>query len=415
MSPEPAPAPEGMAAEVRAAIRSQRRRGRFSTLVWLVLLAVLATTLAWWYWPRENTLEWETRLVDRGDMVLEATATGNLEPRREVTVGAEISGLIEVVHVIENDPVAVGDELARFNSDELRVSLAQSQARLDLARASVAEAEANLEEAQADAARVISLVERNMASQAELDAARAAVKRASARIDYSTASVREAEAAVSAAETRLDKAVIVSPIDGVVLKRNVEPGNTVAASFQAPQLFVLAEDLRELELHVSVDEADVGLVKPEQSASFTVDAWPGRSFEARVLRVFLYPTIESNVVTYTAVLEVDNADERLLPGMTATATIRTGSSEDILRVPNAALRYRPPGGENGTPGMFSGPPGMMRGNDDGGGSTVWLLRDGQPVRVPVRTGRTDGLFTEIISGSVSTGDRVVVGVSRSDE
>lgn len=398
-----------MAEEVRAAIRSQRRRGRTGSLI-LIVSALAIALLTWWLWPREAVLQWQTRTVDRGNIVLTATATGNLEPRREVTVGAEISGLLREVLVSENDPVAIGDVLARFDTEELEVNLAQAEARLALARASVAEAEATLEESRANAQRMANLVDRNMASRAELDAANAAAMRARARISSAEASVREAQASVSAARTRLDKSVITSPINGVVLKRNVEPGNTMAASFQAPELFVLAEDLREMELHVSVDEADIGLIRAGQPASFTVDAWPGREFEAHVLRVFLYPEIESNVVTYTTVLDVDNSDSSLLPGMTATATIITGTREDTIRVPNAALRFQPPAEDTGA-GMFAGPPGMIRGGSGRSGGAVWLLREGEPHRVPIRTGRTDGAYTEVIDGAVTVGDEIIVGMT----
>ncbi|HSH49650.1 MAG TPA: efflux RND transporter periplasmic adaptor subunit, partial [Halomonas sp.] len=342
------------------------------------------------------------------------TATGNLEPRSEVTVGAEISGLIREVLVIENDPVAIGDILARFDTEELEVNLVQSEAQLSLAQASVAEAQATLEETIIDERRLTRLVERNLASRAELDTAHAAAKRAIARVSYSQASVREAEASVSASRTRLAKAVITSPINGVVLKRNVEPGNTVAASFQTPELFILAEDLREMELHVSLDEADVGLVEPRQPATFNVDAWPGREFAAVVVRVYLYPTIESNVVTYTTVLGVDNSDEDLLPGMTATATITTGTRERVVRVPNMALRFQPPSDGQASGGFMMGP-GGTRGSSSSGsrqGNSLWLLRDGQPERVPVRTGYTDGLYTEILGDTLSVGDEVLVGMSQ---
>lgn len=401
--------PETIASEVRSVIRSRRRRGRSGLIAWIAVALVLVALLVWALWPRETTVEWQTRSVDRGDMALSATATGNLEPRSEVTVGAEISGLIREVLVVENDPVAVGDVLARFDTEELEVNLAQTEARLALAQASVAEAEATLEEATVDERRLASLVARNMASQAEVDAARAGVKRAAARVRYSEASVREAQAIVSASRTRLDKAVITSPIKGVVLKRNIEPGNTVAASFQAPELFILAEDLREMELHVSLDEADVGLVRPGQPATFTVDAWPGEEFAAEVLSVYLYPTIENNVVTYTTVLGVDNPDEKLLPGMTATATITTGEREQVIRVPNMALRFQPPGDEEEGGGLRIG--GMRRPAAERSGNAVWLLRDGQPERIPVRTGYSDGLYTEILGDALSPGDEVVVGMS----
>lgn len=232
---------------VMATIRAQQARGRGARrALAAVLVLLVAAIIGWMVWPESAPTRWRTETVGRGDMQLTATATGSLEPKSEVSVGAEISGLVQQVRVDENDPVSIGQVLARFDTDELEVALEQAQAQLALSRASV----------------------------------------------------RQARATVSQARTRLEKAVITSPINGVVLKRAIEPGTTVAASFQTPELFLLAEDLSAMELHVSMDEADVGLVHPDQSASFTVDAWPGRAFPAKVLKVHLYPTVENNVVTY---------------------------------------------------------------------------------------------------------------------
>src|SRR5690625_958283 len=260
-----------MADKVRTAMASQRRRGRSGLVGWAAAGLVIVVLLIWWLWPSAEGIEWETHAIDRGDMVLVVTASGNLEPRSEVTVGAEVSGLISEVLVTENDRVSYGDVLARFDTEELEVNLAQAEARLELARASVAEAEATLEESTIEQRRTVSMHERNMASQAEVDTARAAVMRARARVMSANASVSEAEAALSASRTRLEKAIITSPVNGVVLKRDIEPGSTVAASFQAPELFILAEDLREMELHISLDEADVSQVKSGQPATFTVE------------------------------------------------------------------------------------------------------------------------------------------------
>lgn len=343
-------------------------------------------------------------------MLLTATATGNLEPKSEITVGAEISGLIEAVYVVENDRVQQGAVLARFDTEELQVNLQEAEARLALAKASVEEARATLAEATVDLRRKDELRQRGTASQSELDSAVAARDRAAARVTYAHATVSEAEAAVSMARTRLEKAVITSPINGVVLQRSVEPGNTVAANFQTPQLFILAEDLRQMELHVALDEADVGMVAAGQPATFTVDAWPDREFEATVLSVYLYPTVENNVVTYTTVLGVDNAEGLLKPGMTATATIRTGFREQVLRIPNAALRFTPPSTDEHR-GLLSGPPGMHRGSaGDAPGNSVWVLRDGQPQRLAIRARFTDGRFTELEGGELAEGEQVIVGM-----
>ncbi|MBC7182900.1 MAG: efflux RND transporter periplasmic adaptor subunit [Marinobacter sp.] len=401
---------EAMAAEVNRIIGSERKRGRASRLIWLFTVVAISGLAGWWLWPAEQKMAWQTETLDRGDMVLAATATGSLEPKSEVSVGAEISGLITQVPVDENDQVTEGQVLALFDTDELAVALEQAEAQLALSLASVAEAEATLEEAKVDERRISALRERGTSAQAELDAAIAARKRAEAKLAYARASVRQADASVLQARTRLEKAVITSPINGVVLQRSIEPGNTVAASFQTPVLFLLAEDLKAMELHVSMDEADVGMVEAGQTATFTVDAWSGRVFSAEVLKVHLYPSVENNVVTYITVLSVDNSEGLLKPGMTATATIETGRREDVLRVPNRAFRFTPPAADKGGGGLFSHP-GARAGSDRGGPSnTVWVLRDGEPARVVVETGASDGRYTELPGNELAEGDQVITGM-----
>lgn len=411
ISPNPQePRLDDLTREVQAVIRSEHTRGRLGLALWVLSGLLIAAVAAWWLWPAGQRIVWQTHDVDRGDMLLTATATGNLAPKREVSVGAEISGLITEVLVAENDAVRQGDVLARFDTEELRVNLEQAEARLALAMASVAESQATLAETRLDEQRMREVVGLQLASQADLDAARAARERAEARLSHAQASVREAQAAVSVAQTRLGKAVITSPIDGVVLERNVEPGTTVAASFQTPQLFLLAEDLREMELHVALDEADVALVEAGQPAAFTVDAWPNERFRAEVLKVYVYPTVENNVVTYTTVLTADNTDGRLKPGMTATATITTGSRQNVLRVPNQALRFKPPQAEQ-EGGIRLGRPGRNEPRGTSTGNLVWTLENGEPTRVPILTGRTDGRYTEVLSDELKAGDMVLVGFS----
>lgn len=399
-----------MAEEVRAVLRTEHKRGRLGLVATAVAILVVLALIAWWLAPRTEIIVWQTHAVDRGDMLLTATATGNLEPKREVTVGAEISGLVTEVLVSENDSVRQGEVLARFDTEELEVNLEQVEARLAVAQASVAESAATLEEARLDEQRAQGIFARGLAPEADLDRARATRARSEARLLSSQASVREARATVSVARTRLNKAVITSPIDGVVLDRNVEPGNAVAASFQTPLLFLLAEDLREMELHISLDEADVALVQAGQQATFTVDAWPNEAFQARVLEVYLYPTVENNVVTYTTVLSADNSEGRLKPGMTATATITTGERQDVLRVPNQALRFKPPQ-QKSSQGIQLGPPGSSAPRDNDSGSTVWQLRDGEPQRLPIRTSHTDGRYTLVLSNELTAGDEILIGFS----
>lgn len=410
------PSLKKMADEAYTVIRAERHRDRFSTFGWLAFVVVIMLALLWWLWPAGSKVQWQTYTLDRADMVLTAMATGNLKPKSEVSVGAEISGLVSEVLVSENDQIGQGQVLAKFDTEELDVVLQQATAGLALAEASLFEATATLEEALLDEHRTQPLVQQTLLHQAALDKAVATRKRAEGRVAYSKATVAQAEATISQARTRLEKSVITSPINGVVLQRSIEPGTTVAASFQTPVLFLLAEDLGQMELHVSMDEADVSMVKAGQSATFTVDAWSNREFAAQVVKVYLYPTVENNVVTYTTVLAVDNSEHLLQPGMTATATITTGRREQALRVINTAFRFAPPAIEGQEGGIFSHP--ASRDNDQSLASSnmLWILADDKPQRVLVRTGYTDGRYTEILSDELSQGDKILIGImSSSDE
>lgn len=401
-----------MADEVNAVIRTERHRHRFNTAGWLALLVAGVCALAWWLWPADARIQWQTYTLDRADMVLTAMATGNLQPKSEVLVGAEISGLISEVLVAENDEISQGQILAKFDTEELDLALQQATAGLALAKASLFQATATLEEAVIDERRTQSLVQQKMLPQAALDKAVATSRRAAGGSAFSRATVAQAEATISQARTRLEKAVITSPIDGVVLQRSIEPGTTVAASFQTPVLFLLAQDLALMELHVSMDEADVSMVKAGQSATFTVDAWSSRRFDAQVVKVYLYPTVENNVVTYTTVLAVDNSEHLLQPGMTATATITTGIRQQALRVLNTAFRFTPPATEGEDGGLFSHPASHSNDQSLVSSNTIWILDGDQPRRVLVRTGYTDGRFTEILSEEVSQGDKILTGIMR---
>ncbi|MCB1679861.1 MAG: efflux RND transporter periplasmic adaptor subunit [Halioglobus sp.] len=405
------PSLQVMADEVQKVIRAEKNRKRFNALGWLVLVGAVTSVLLWWFWPSPVKVHWQTYTLDRADMVLTAMATGNLQPKSEVSVGAEISGLIREVLVAENDTIRQGQVLARFDTEELDVALQQATAGLALARASLFETTATLEEAQLAERRTRSLVQQRMLPQAALDEAIAKRKRAEGQVAYAKATVQQAEATISQARTRLEKAVITSPINGVVLQRSIEPGTTVAASFQTPVLFLLAQDLGQMELHVSMDEADVSMVRAGQRATFTVDAWAGREFDARVAKVYLYPTVEDNVVTYTTVLSVDNSQHLLQPGMTATATIYTGKRERALRVPNTAFRFTPPAAQGRDEGLFSRPASRADDHALASSNTIWVLAAEQPRRVLVRTGYTDGRYTEILSDELSEGDRILIGVA----
>ncbi|NVM22247.1 MAG: efflux RND transporter periplasmic adaptor subunit, partial [Desulfobacterales bacterium] len=279
---------------------------------WLIvaLLAIVAatTTVVWKRAENSNSTRYKTLEVQRGNLTITVTATGTLEPTNQVDVGSELSGIIKTVEVDYNDSVKTGQVLARLDTDKLEAQVLKSKAALESARAKVLQAQATVKEMREQIARlkrVWELSDGKVPSQHDLDAAEAALERANADEASAGAQVTEAKATLQANETDLSKAVIHSPINGIVLLRNVEPGQTVAASFQAPVLFTLAEDLSKMELHVDIDEADVGQVKPEQDATFTVDAYPDLRFPARIFRVYYAPQVVQDVVTYKALLTID--------------------------------------------------------------------------------------------------------------
>ncbi len=396
-----------------------------------VLLLALA---ALFFTRREPPPSFATQQVQRGDLRVTVSATGNLQPTNEVEVGSELSGLVTEVNVDNNDQVTRGQVLARIDTARLQDSITQSKASLQSAVADVAQAEATAQQTKAALARfeeVHALSGGRVPSAAELDTARAEYARAIAGVRTAEAGVARARAQLSSDQTQFSKALILSPVTGVVLSRQIEPGQTVAASFNAPVLFVIAEDLSAMRLEVKVDEADVGQVAAGQSATFQVDAFPGRTFPAQVERVDVganagtgstTSSSSSTVVAYTAVLAVNNSDSTLRPGMTATAEIVTSEKKDVLLVPNAALRFSPDGGAKERTGvtkvLMPGPPrgtasAQSREVKIGRGSAqqVHVLgADGQPQPVAVTTGDTNGTLTEVTGDSLRAGDAVITGV-----
>ena len=370
-----------------------------------------------------------TDAVTRGNLLVTVSATGNLKPTNQVDVGSEISGTIEAVLVDDNDHVTRGQVLARLDTSRLEDQVTKDRAALEAAQAQVLQMRATVDEARADLARLRRVSELSggkVPSKAELDAAEAALKRAEANAMGAVASVAQARATLKSDETNLSKAIIKSPIDGVILSRKVEPGQTVAASLNSPVLFTIAEDLSKMELEVNVDEADVGSVREEQEATFGVDAWPDRKYPARIKRVAYGSTEAENVVSYPALLAVSNSDLSLRPGMTATAEIVTAKRQGVLLVPNAALRFAPevPSAQAGAPKKRSGgglvgtlmprPPRAASTKPSnsapvkgGGQQQVYVLTDGVPTAVPVTVGVTDGRTTELLSGDLAEGTRVI--------
>jgi HlyD family secretion protein len=393
-----------------------------------VLLLALAAAGLWWWQARQAASaapSYTTQTVARGSLTLTVTANGTLQPTRSISIGSELSGTVLKVNVDVNDVVRKGQVLVVLDTAKLHDQILRSRASLAAATAKVAQTTATIKEATAALGRleeVAALSGGKVPSKAELDGGRATLARAVADDASARAGVNDAQAALSTDEINLSKASISSPGDGVVLTRNVDPGNAVAASLQAVTLFTLAEDLKKLRLWVYVDEADVGSVAVGQNATFTVSAYPGRKFPARITRVGFGSTITDNVVTYLTYLDVDNADLSLRPGMTATATITAMQRNDVLLVPNTALRFAPTSVGAGTPaaagGIVSsliptrGPSSTTRKSAAAGASTaaarqVWVLRDAVAVPVAVLPGISDGHMTEITDGELEAGMLVI--------
>jgi len=391
-----------------------------------VLVLALVAAVWWWLSPAQgrSTVRYMSTEATRGDLTVTVSATGTLQPTNQVDVGSELSGIVVKVLVEDNDTVTEGQVIAQLDTAKLKDAIASSRASLDSAKAGVLVAKATVDESSANLARleeVARLSGGKVPSKAELDTGRATLARAKANLAAAKALVSEREAALSSDETNLRKASIKSPINGVVLSREVEPGQTVAASLQAPVLFTLAENLAQMELQVSVDEADVGQVAQGQSGTFTVDAYPNRRYPAQITRVSFGAETTDNVVSYLTTLKVDNDDLSLRPGMTATAEIVTSSHQDVLLVPNAALRFTPPSSSEAKSGslvqrLMPRPPRNEKAKTvkPANGSTarqVWVLRDNTPVAVPVTIGVTDGRNTEIVKGELKAGDAVITDVA----
>ncbi|WP_336964103.1 efflux RND transporter periplasmic adaptor subunit [Sphingobium aquiterrae] len=379
-----------------------------------------------------------TRTVRTGDLTVTVSATGNLKPINQVDVGSEQSGKITAIYVDVNDRVVKGQKLAELDTRRLVDSVNQNQSQVAAANAGVAQAEAQVALAKATLDRqetVYRLSGGRVPAKTELDSARATYRQAQAALESAKAQVQVSQAQLSTAQTNLSIAQIVSPVTGVVLSRDIEPGQTVAASFNAPVLFTIAEDLTQMEVEVSVDEADVGQVKNGQEASFSVDAFPGREFPARITRVNVGSNASSSssssssstssttsstntVVAYTAVLSVNNADETLRPGMTATADIVTKKLHDVVLIPNAALRFKPSTASSGGGITSSLMPRPRRGNSAvqsvsfgaGSSQTVYVLGDdGKPQPVQITIGDSDGTRTAVAGGALKEGMKVITG------
>lgn len=398
-----------------AKILAGSRPRRSKRWIWGALIAASLAGGGWYYLragTQTSTVVYSTEAVERGDLVVSVTATGSVQPTNEVEVSSELSGTLDEVLVDFNDLVREGQVLARLNTTKLAAQVANARAQLAAARARLLQAEATAREAKADLQTKTALSERGVTSKNDMAGIEASFERATAAVAIAEADLTLAEANLSLVETDFAKAEIRSPINGIVLDRLAEAGQTVASSLSAPVLFTLAGDLAQMELLVDIDEADIGRVAVGNRATFTVDAYEGREFPAVITQVRFAPETTNDVVTYKAVLAVDNPDVLLRPGMTATATITVAEVKDALIVPNAGLRYAPPvagASRSGTGlvGMILPMPGSRGQAGVASGKSLWVLRAGAPVEVAVSMGDSDGRRTVVTSDDLAEGDLVI--------
>ncbi|HYQ81399.1 MAG TPA: efflux RND transporter periplasmic adaptor subunit [Anaeromyxobacteraceae bacterium] len=392
-------------------------------LALLAVAAVLIVAVVFWRWRASASkprLQIETAKADRGRIVAKVTATGTLSAIVTVQVGSQVSGRVAALYADFNSPVKKGQLIAKIDPQLFQAAVEQARANYVAAQGNLAKSKAQAADADRQYVRNKALAERKLIAQADLDTAQSNAEAARAQVDASAGAVEQARAALHQASVNLAYTDITSPTNGVVISRNVDVGQTVAASLQAPTLFVIAEDLAKMQVDTSVAEADVGRLTAGMSASFTVDAYPSETFQGAVRQIRNAPQTVQNVVTYDAVIDVKNPDLKLKPGMTANVTFVYAEKDDVLRVPNAALRFRPPpdlaafAGNSGRPGG--------RGNPDGGAPapkavqtpdqrTVWVMRQDKPVPTRIKTGISDGAFTEVVEGGLEAGDAIVTDAS----
>ncbi len=371
---------------------------------------------------RKVPVRYRTAAVERGPVVSLVTATGTINPVVSVQVGTQVSGMIKSLHADFNSVVKAGDVVAVIDPEPFRARRDQAASNLEMARANLARARTEQAQRKRELDRTRSLLAQQFVSQNDVDVAVTNAQGAEAQVNVAMAQVKQSEAALNAAELDLKYTTIRSPVDGIVVARNIEVGQTVAASFATPNLFLIALDLTKMQVDTNVSESDIGGITEGKEATFTVDAYPGIPFAGTIRQVRLAPINVQNVVTYNVVVAVDNKDLRLKPGMTANVSIVVAQRDNVLKVPNAALRFMPPKGEQGGVRSVEGKPartdGAPRATHPGGapGANVRSLwkqgENGELVAVSVQTGISDGSATEVLSDTVAEGEQVIVGIEQ---
>jgi HlyD family secretion protein len=396
-----------------------QRRGRLQTRVVAGLVVAALALGGYWLYARQHTsaatVSYETMPAVKADVIVTVAAAGTIQPITQVEIGSEASGVVRQVLADENGIVKTGDVLAILDTTRLEAQRARILAQLQAAQAKLVDATATMTEKQLSENRQKSLRAQGLSTGQEMDTAAASSLRADAGLNAARADVTAAKADLAIVDVDISKTRVLSPIDGVILKRSVEPGQTVAASLQAPVLFKIAQDLKRIQLEAAVDEADIGQVKVGQSAAFVVDAYRGRNFPARIERLSFAPETVDGVVTYKAILSAANDDLSLRPGMTATARITVEDYTQVLTIPNEALRYAPPVQKEAEsfsitrmfmPRFPRGQRGLAKVSADGTRS-IYILKEGAPVEVKIKAGATDGKVTVVAAGDLKVDDAVI--------
>ena len=392
------------------------------------ILVLAGTGYGFWRWgsrPKESA--YVTMPVQRGNVTQVVSSTGTLQAVITVLVGSQISGTIDKLFADFNTKVKAGEVVAQLNQDKFKAAVDQARANLLAAESNLAKAKVSVVDAQRTLERNRELRKRDLMPQSELDAAQTAYDAALAQVEVNKAQSAQAQAGLNQATVDLNNTVIRSPVDGIVISRNVDVGQTVAASLQAPTLFTIANDLAKMEVHTNVDEADVGNVTEGQEVSFTVDAFPARRFKGRVHQVRNAPTVVQNVVTYDAVVRIDNKEQLLKPGMTANVQFLVNRREDVLTIPNMAIRFKPPEQKDeaqellrreqtrAAPTIGARKTSRSPGGGGGGGGgrriTLYVLSAGKAEPIEVQLGITDGSKTEVRDGELKENDPVIIGLA----
>lgn len=394
--------------EVSAPATTPKARKRRVLWPWLLasmtVVSAFAFIVVWQRIGKPITQSFEIALVTKGDVVRQVTATGTVNPELTIIVGSYVSGPITEIRCDYNTVVKAGQVCATIDPRPYQTTVNQDSANLSVANAQMSKDKANLDYAQLNYERSRRLIEPQAVSQDTVDIAKNLAEQAEAQVALDQAVIEQRKAELAAAQINLDYTNIRSPVNGVVVSRNVSQGQTVAASFQTPTLFLIATDLTRMQVDTNISESDIGAIREGEPVTFSVDAFPARAFEGKVKQVRQSPQTVQNIVTFDAVVGVDNADLALKPGMTASLSIVTDHQTSVLRVPNQALRFQPR--EGSIPSTTPYPADMKAAH-------VWVQRSGVLIRVPVRTGISDQSFTAIEAGDLSVGDKVIIGQSTS--